>query len=53
MMTLRQQMIYLIQIHSSTKSSDIRNNKGIIDNQQEKQNTVTKIAYGECDYTDN
>jgi signal transduction histidine kinase len=34
------------QNSSSTKSSDIRNSKGIIDNQQLQQNTVTKIAYG-------
>lgn len=34
------------QNSSSIKSSDIRNSKGIIDNQQLQQNTVTKIAYG-------
>lgn len=34
------------QNSSSTKSSDIRNSKGIIDDQQLQQNTVTKIAYG-------
>ena len=34
------------QNSSSTKSSDIRNSKGIIDNQHLQQNTVTKIAYG-------
>ena len=43
----RQQTIYLIKDSSSSRPSDFLNNNERVDGKQGKQNTVSRIAYGE------